>query len=76
MSGCIDRMTTAQKYHFELQDHRERLSFFLGLLKDDSISNYFKEKLVEPWLESVLDIDAPNLNRLYSEAVEDARKAA
>ena len=69
-------MTTAQKYHFELQDHRERMSFFLGLLKDDSISSYFKKKLVEPWLESVLDVDAPILNRLFVEAVEDARKAA
>ena len=69
-------MTTAQKYHFELQDHRERLSFFLGLLKDDSISSYFKKKLVEPWLESVLDVDTPILHQLYSEAVEGARKAA
>ena len=69
-------MTPRQKHHFELQDHRERMSFFLLLLKDNTISSYFKKKLVEPWLESVLDIDSPNLHRLYLEAVEDARKAA
>jgi len=68
-------MTPRQKHYFALLDHRERMSFFLGLLKDDSISSYFKKKLVEPWLESVLDIDSPNLRQLYLEAVEDACKA-
>lgn len=68
-------MTPKQKHYFALLDHRGKMSFFLGLLKDDAISSYFKKKLVEPWLESVLDIDSPNLHRLFLEAVEDARKA-
>ena len=68
-------MTPKQKHYFALVEHLERISFFLGLLKDDTISSYFKKKLVEPWLESVLDSDSPNLHRLFLEAVEDARKA-
>ena len=68
-------MTPKQKHYFALLEHHERMSFFLGLLKDNTISSYFKKKLVEPWLESVLDNDSPNLHQLYLEAVEAAREA-
>ena len=60
-------MNPKQKYYFAAKDWLERMEFFLDILDDDKISDYFKERMFAPMGEELL-LESASIKQLRLEA--------
>lgn len=63
-------MTPSQTHYFALSDWLDKTAFILICLDDETISNYFKEKLFEP-MAKLMILESAVVTQLELEAAKD-----